>query len=140
MSAIGEVSAKLAHEILNPLAGIKAAVQLLARGRPVEDGAASTVVRDTAQLMSQKLARRATCPTDADVCGLFSPGFRRVRWQAAFDSRRSGAHRNRKTRGQGASSRKKRRCHLSKSIKRLSPVLTNFLVNTAQASRPAATW
>ncbi|MFO0654057.1 MAG: ATP-binding protein [Polyangia bacterium] len=57
MSAIGEVSAKLAHEILNPLAGIKAAVQLLARGRPVEDGSASTVVRDTAQLMSQEVAR-----------------------------------------------------------------------------------
>jgi signal transduction histidine kinase len=31
LSAIGELAAKLAHEILNPLAGIKAAVQLLAR-------------------------------------------------------------------------------------------------------------
>lgn len=31
LSAIGEVAAKLAHEILNPLAGMKAAVQLLLR-------------------------------------------------------------------------------------------------------------
>jgi C4-dicarboxylate-specific signal transduction histidine kinase len=31
LSAIGELSAKLAHEVLNPIAGMKAAVQLLAR-------------------------------------------------------------------------------------------------------------
>lgn len=31
MSAIGELSAKLAHEILNPLAGMKAAIQLMTR-------------------------------------------------------------------------------------------------------------
>jgi signal transduction histidine kinase len=31
LSAIGELAAKLAHEVLNPLAGMKAAVQLLAR-------------------------------------------------------------------------------------------------------------
>jgi signal transduction histidine kinase len=31
LSAIGELSAKLAHEVLNPMAGMKAAVQLLAR-------------------------------------------------------------------------------------------------------------
>lgn len=32
LSAVGELATKLAHEVLNPLAGIKAAVQLLARG------------------------------------------------------------------------------------------------------------
>jgi signal transduction histidine kinase len=37
LSAVGELATKLAHEVLNPLAGIKAAVQLLAR-RP--DGTA----------------------------------------------------------------------------------------------------
>ncbi len=57
MSAIGEVSAKLAHEILNPLAGIKAAVQLLARARPGDEGPSPSAVRDTAQLMSQEVAR-----------------------------------------------------------------------------------
>jgi len=31
LSAVGEVTAKLAHEVLNPLAGIKAAIQLFAR-------------------------------------------------------------------------------------------------------------
>ena len=31
LSAVGELAAKLAHEVLNPLAGMKAAVQLLAR-------------------------------------------------------------------------------------------------------------
>src|SRR5205823_771319 len=34
LSAIGELAAKLAHEVLNPLAGMKAAVQLLARSHP----------------------------------------------------------------------------------------------------------
>ena len=31
LSAVGELAAKLAHEVLNPLAGMKAAVQLLER-------------------------------------------------------------------------------------------------------------
>jgi signal transduction histidine kinase len=31
LSAVGELAAKLAHEVLNPLAGMKAAIQLLAR-------------------------------------------------------------------------------------------------------------
>ncbi len=59
MSAIGEVSAKLAHEILNPLAGIKAAVQLLARthSQTHDEGPTAVAVRDTAQLMSQEIAR-----------------------------------------------------------------------------------
>ena len=59
MSAIGEVSAKLAHEILNPLTGIKAAVQLLARthSQTHDEGPTAVAVRDTAQLMSQEVAR-----------------------------------------------------------------------------------
>jgi len=40
LGAIGELAAKLAHEILNPLAGMKAAVQLLARaGGPAAETA-----------------------------------------------------------------------------------------------------
>src|SRR5262249_44647604 len=40
LSAVGELAAKLAHEVLNPLAGMKAAVQLLARqGASVPGGA-----------------------------------------------------------------------------------------------------
>lgn len=57
MSAIGEVAAKLAHEILNPLTGIKAAVQLLARSRSSEDSPFAVAVRDTAQVVSQEIAR-----------------------------------------------------------------------------------
>ncbi|MFO0579308.1 MAG: ATP-binding protein [Polyangia bacterium] len=55
MSAIGEVTAKLAHEILNPLAGIKAAVQLLARTR--DEGPAAIAARDTAHVISSEIAR-----------------------------------------------------------------------------------
>lgn len=55
MSAIGEVTAKLAHEILNPLAGIKAAVQLLARRQ--EAGPTAAAVRDSAQQISAEIAR-----------------------------------------------------------------------------------
>ena len=40
LSAVGELAAKLAHEVLNPLAGMKAAVQLLAnQGAVVASGA-----------------------------------------------------------------------------------------------------
>ncbi len=34
MSALGEMAAAVAHQVLNPLAGVKAAVQLLARNQP----------------------------------------------------------------------------------------------------------
>lgn len=59
MSAIGEVSAKLAHEILNPLTGIKAAVQLVARSQPQhpDDSPTAKALSDTAQLVSQEIAR-----------------------------------------------------------------------------------
>lgn len=57
MSAIGEVAASLAHEILNPLTGIKAAVQLLARSRSGDDSEQSQVTRDTARIVSQEIAR-----------------------------------------------------------------------------------
>lgn len=55
MSAIGEVTAKLAHEILNPLTGIKAAVQLLARG--TDQGPAAVAARETAHDISKEIAR-----------------------------------------------------------------------------------
>jgi signal transduction histidine kinase len=55
LSAVGEVAAKLAHEILNPLAGMKAAVQLMARGGP----AAPDDVRETAQALDGEINRLA---------------------------------------------------------------------------------
>lgn len=54
LSAIGEVAAKLAHEILNPLAGMKAAVQLLIRsGGQVAAGD----VNDTAHALDHEISR-----------------------------------------------------------------------------------
>jgi signal transduction histidine kinase len=54
LSAVGEVAAKLAHEILNPLAGMKTAVQLLARGgKPRSDEA----IHNTSQALSQEIER-----------------------------------------------------------------------------------
>ena len=55
LSAVGEVAAKLAHEILNPLAGMKAAVQLMARG----GSAAPDDVRETAQALDGEINRLA---------------------------------------------------------------------------------
>lgn len=49
LSAVGELAAKLAHEILNPLAGMKAAVQLLAR----QGGAAA----ETAEALDREIRR-----------------------------------------------------------------------------------
>jgi signal transduction histidine kinase len=43
LSAIGELAAKLAHEVLNPIAGMKAAAQLLARQAASAPGGAATV-------------------------------------------------------------------------------------------------
>ena len=53
LSAIGELAAKLAHEVLNPLAGMKAAVQLLARAHPHDPDRA----RETARALSAEIAR-----------------------------------------------------------------------------------
>ena len=62
LSAVGELAAKLAHEVLNPLAGMKAAMQLLARAgrRPRR---AATSGRDG--------ARRSTArsPASRGWCG-----------------------------------------------------------------------
>lgn len=54
LSAVGELAAKLAHEVLNPLAGMKAAVQLLAR-----QGAAKPAVDvlSTAEALNREITR-----------------------------------------------------------------------------------
>ena len=55
LSAIGELSAKLAHEILNPLAGMKAALQLMTR-----EGATATVspaVLEVASALNREVTR-----------------------------------------------------------------------------------
>jgi signal transduction histidine kinase len=55
LSAVGELAAKLAHEVLNPLAGMKAAVQLLARqGRAAQGGAG---ILDTAEALNREITR-----------------------------------------------------------------------------------
>ena len=55
LSAVGELAAKLAHEVLNPLAGMKAAVQLLARQGAVVPGGAEVV--DTAEALNREITR-----------------------------------------------------------------------------------
>jgi len=54
LSAVGELAAKLAHEVLNPLAGIKAAVQVLARHKPEAGGAGAAEV---AEAVSREITR-----------------------------------------------------------------------------------
>lgn len=56
LSAVGELAAKLAHEILNPLTGMKTAAQVLARSaqaRSVEVAA----VRETAEALDREIGR-----------------------------------------------------------------------------------
>ncbi|HEY3355330.1 MAG TPA: ATP-binding protein [Polyangia bacterium] len=56
LSAVGELAAKLGHEILNPLAGMKAAVQVLARtagAGPVD----AAELRETAVALDGEIAR-----------------------------------------------------------------------------------
>ena len=55
LSAIGELSAKLAHEILNPLAGIKAAIQLMTLDG--ETPAVSRDVLDAATALDREITR-----------------------------------------------------------------------------------
>jgi signal transduction histidine kinase len=55
LSAVGELAAKLAHEVLNPLAGMKAAVQLLARQGGA--GAADGEVLETAEALNREITR-----------------------------------------------------------------------------------
>lgn len=56
MSAIGDMAAKLAHEILNPLAGMKAAVQLLLRSARAETASAGEV-KETVGALDQEISR-----------------------------------------------------------------------------------
>jgi len=55
LSAIGELAAKLAHEVLNPLAGMKAAVQLLARQAQQEPAGAATM--QTCEALNREISR-----------------------------------------------------------------------------------
>jgi signal transduction histidine kinase len=55
LSAVGELAAKLAHEILNPLAGMKAAVQLLARQGAATPGGGP--VLSTAEALNREITR-----------------------------------------------------------------------------------
>jgi signal transduction histidine kinase len=55
LSAVGELAAKLAHEILNPLTGMKTAVQVLTR-RPAS-GAADQAVYETGVALEQEIGR-----------------------------------------------------------------------------------
>jgi signal transduction histidine kinase len=55
LSAVGELAAKLAHEVLNPLAGMKAAVQLLVRQGASGPGGAPVV--ETARALDREISR-----------------------------------------------------------------------------------
>jgi signal transduction histidine kinase len=55
LSAVGELAAKLAHEVLNPLAGMKAAVQLLARQGAAQPGGVD--VLSTAEALNREITR-----------------------------------------------------------------------------------
>jgi signal transduction histidine kinase len=55
LSEIGELAAKLAHEVLNPLAGMKAATQLLARQGAA--GADGREVLETAEALNREITR-----------------------------------------------------------------------------------
>ena len=55
LSAMGELAAKLAHEILNPLAGMKAAMQLLERQGAAAPGGGPVV--ETARALDREITR-----------------------------------------------------------------------------------
>jgi signal transduction histidine kinase len=55
LSAVGELAAKLAHEVLNPIAGMKAAVQLLARQGASETGGIEVI--ETAEALNREITR-----------------------------------------------------------------------------------
>jgi len=55
LSAVGELAAKLAHEVLNPVAGMKAAVQLLERQGSAAPGGEAVV--ETARALDRELSR-----------------------------------------------------------------------------------
>jgi two-component system, NtrC family, sensor histidine kinase HydH len=55
LSAVGELAAKLAHEVLNPLAGMKAATQLLERQGTAAPGGGPVV--DTARALDREITR-----------------------------------------------------------------------------------
>ncbi len=55
LSAVGELAAKLAHEVLNPVAGMKAAVQLLERQGSAAPGGGAVV--ETARALDREISR-----------------------------------------------------------------------------------
>jgi signal transduction histidine kinase len=59
MSALGEMATAMAHEVLNPLTGVKTAVQLLARGKPGDADVVETAAAVDAEIRRvEGIARR----------------------------------------------------------------------------------
>jgi signal transduction histidine kinase len=58
MSALGEMATAVAHEVLNPLTGVKAALQLLGRTQPLPDVAETVTAVDAEVRRVEEMARR----------------------------------------------------------------------------------
>jgi len=137
LSAIGEVAAKLAHEILNPLAGMKAAVQLQFR---TAQGAqlSPSEIRETALALDQEITRvELLLRRLLHYARPLSPRLEEVRIQRLLESATEAA-RSELVRAQASLVVEKppEAAPLEVDPLLITQALANLLINAAQVSPP----
>ena len=137
LSAVGELAAKLAHEVLNPLAGMKAAVQLLARQGAA--GAAAATCSTTAEALNREITRvEGLVRRLVNFSRPLAPRVEVAAW-ARCSTRRMEAASRFSSGMRSAVERPRRRICEPVEVDPLlfTQVLVNLLVNAAEAMAPA---
>ena len=135
LSAVGELAAKLAHEVLNPLAGMKAATQLLERQGAAAPGGGPVV--ETARALDREITRveglvRRLMNYARPLAPRFELCHRRQPGRRGAGGRRPGAGPPPRRRSRGARSPNLPPLEVDPQL--VTQALVNLIVNAAEAT------
>ena len=129
MSALGEMATAVAHELLNPLTGVKTALQLLGRTNPTPDVHETVAAVDAEVRRVEQMARRLMSFARPAHPAAAARRSRRPRAAPLARRRRRGRAAAR-ARGAGA----QRRAQRDRRSRSAAQVLVNLVVNGRQAT------